>query len=489
MNEEIQFGLGLDTGKFFTGMRQAKGVVEDFKSSGISLGSVLKGAFAGFTIAAITATAKALLDFAHEITVTSENLGVSTTFLQQFGYAARKTGSDAEGAEKGLSKLSQKIGEARTGNEEAANAFTKWGIALKDANGNALDTEHVAENIAKRMGEIEDPAKRSAMAFELMGKGGAKLVTALRELEEFKKKSEGKILDEGDIARLESAKKTLDGVGSHSKAVGGKLLGAATTVFGLSDPNALLKKKFAEIDAKSEAGADVTPDVKKTKEYIAALRELQDAKAGAGTDKYIAARREEDEIASRLATMKEDSVEKVKTETELAKAHNKVLEEKKKLQDDFNKKQDEAAKKNEEINRRAAAMQVEVNHAMLAIAKSDDKLGDAKNRRSQLSIEDLTTNGFRYKGTLGEDQRTAFKIKRLEQQGEWNRVHGFQDDSQDRFNEADKLRATLSTNVLESDRFPFKDLKESSEEAAQHLQELLDKATGEGIKIIPSNGE
>src|SRR5579872_6153694 len=205
--------MGLNTDAFSTGIRKARGLMEEFKGSVGGVGGMLNTAFAGFgaglSVVALISASKHLMEFAKQITITSEELGVSTTFLQQWDYAARKTGVDSESAEKGLGKLNVKIGEARAGNQEAIAAFEKWGISLKDSAGHVHSVQDVVEAASKRINEIEDPTQRAAMAFELFGKGGVKLVESLKDLDALKAKSNGRILDEADIARLDSAEKRI----------------------------------------------------------------------------------------------------------------------------------------------------------------------------------------------------------------------------------------------------------------------------------------
>lgn len=492
MNEEIMFQMGMNTDPFSFAIRKAKGMLGDMKPALDATKMAIGGLFAGLSIAAVSSAARGVMQFAKQITEMSENIGVSTTFLQQFGYAARKTGVDAEQAQGSLDKLSKKIGEARTGNKEAIESFDKWGVSLKDAGGNALDVEQVTEAIAKRMNEIEDPTKRAAMAFDLFGKQGGKLVATLRDLDVLKEKSKGKILDEGDIARLDSAEKKLAGIGGTLKVLGGKLLGAGLTVFGLADPNALLKKKLSEIDQNAGAKDETPKEVKKSKELINALRELDQVKREEGKQnedgKLLALLEQEGDLAEDLKDKSLTEVERVKLQVEWQKKHNEVLKQRSEMQDKEDKKKEDADKKKKEDADRLAKKQEEYNNAKREENKADDKLANAKGDRSRLSLEDLTSSHFRFGGQLGQDQRTAWQIKRLEAQGEWNRQHGFLDDSKSRFDSADALRKQLSSNVDEKDRNPFKDLEESSRDTAEHLKILVDKAGAEGIPVSIPNG-
>jgi hypothetical protein len=135
----------------------------------------------GVVLGFISRMVRSIAEFTDETRRNAEITGASTTFLQQWGFAAGQNNVKAEAATIGITKLSEKIGEAREKADGSATAFSNWGIALNDAQGNALPIESVIDDIADKMASIDDPARRAAMAVQLFGKGGAKLVPMLKD--------------------------------------------------------------------------------------------------------------------------------------------------------------------------------------------------------------------------------------------------------------------------------------------------------------------
>jgi hypothetical protein len=142
----------------------------------------LSAAFsAGAVIGFYKRVAAAIAELAEKMIGLSDVTGVSTTALQQWFFAASQTNVKAQDAETGIVKLTEKLGEAREGTTASAKAFKHWGVAIADANGNALDTERVLDNVANAMAAITDPGQRAAMAVDLFGKKGARLIPMLKD--------------------------------------------------------------------------------------------------------------------------------------------------------------------------------------------------------------------------------------------------------------------------------------------------------------------
>lgn len=124
----------------------------------------------------------------------SERLGVGVEELQAFQFAAGLAGVGSEEAAKGLQFLNKNIGEAITGNEEAAKTFAGLGIALKDGNGEVRETSDILPEVADKFAEMGSDAERTAMAMKIFGKAGAGLIPLLKNggdgLEEMRKKFE-----------------------------------------------------------------------------------------------------------------------------------------------------------------------------------------------------------------------------------------------------------------------------------------------------------
>ena len=136
------------------------------------------GAFT--SVAGATAAIKSLVSYGGEIRDTSENIGVSVEFLQRFRTAASLAGVGTETATKALAVFNQTLGSAIDGEEKAELKFAKLGISLRDSSGQARSTEAVMLDVADAIKNAGSDAQRSAIAFELFGKKGLKMVGALK---------------------------------------------------------------------------------------------------------------------------------------------------------------------------------------------------------------------------------------------------------------------------------------------------------------------
>ena len=97
---------------------------------------------------------------------TSEMLGIGTDDLQAFQYAAATVGVDTEGATTALRFLNRTLGEAKSGNAEAAQAFAKMHVATKNADGSSRGMADTLADVANYFEKTTDPALRTAMAMK-----------------------------------------------------------------------------------------------------------------------------------------------------------------------------------------------------------------------------------------------------------------------------------------------------------------------------------
>jgi phage-related protein len=141
------------------------GVVGDTKQADEyrkSLASVAMGATAA--VAAITAAfaalsgyfASALSDLA-DLSVQAQEANVSVAFLQNLGYAAMQSNSSIEAARSSIQGLNRVMGEAQNGVGRGAKAFEKFGIAVKDSQGHALEMGDVLGQIQAKLQTMSRP--------------------------------------------------------------------------------------------------------------------------------------------------------------------------------------------------------------------------------------------------------------------------------------------------------------------------------------------
>ena len=168
--------LTLESSQFVANSKRAASAAEKMSNDISKSLTAAKSAVNGFlAIAAVGFAAtgiKNALDYASAIGETAQQLGVATTAYQELTYAATQTGVSQQELEAGLARLTRNIGQG-------AKVFGELGIAIRDTAGNSRDTGDVFNDVAAKLGSIQDPAKRAAIEVQLFGKAGQKLDTLL----------------------------------------------------------------------------------------------------------------------------------------------------------------------------------------------------------------------------------------------------------------------------------------------------------------------
>lgn len=149
----------------------------------------LKGALSGvggqlaaaFSVAAIAAFTKSLVDAANELQDVADRTGVAAVELSRLGVAAKLNASSQEEVNDAVQKLSKSIAEASTGAGAQADAFAALGISVRDVNGNIKPTLDIFNEIANAFNRAEDGAVKVAIAQDLLGRSGSNLIPLLNQ--------------------------------------------------------------------------------------------------------------------------------------------------------------------------------------------------------------------------------------------------------------------------------------------------------------------
>lgn len=181
--------LGVDD-KIAKGLQKAeqrlKAFGEGVRSVGLKLGALGSAAltFLGGTVKAFVATGDALDEM-------SARTGVSVETLSELGWAADLAGADLETLETGLRKMQKVVTEAATGSASATEALGRLGLSVTDLVN--LNPEQQFKLIADRLSKVQDPTLRAALAMEVFGKSGTRLLPMLADgakgLEEYQRKA------------------------------------------------------------------------------------------------------------------------------------------------------------------------------------------------------------------------------------------------------------------------------------------------------------
>jgi hypothetical protein len=142
---------------------------------------------AAFSVAAITAFGKSLIDTADRIAEISQKTGVAAETLSSLSNAAKMNGVDMEGLGTAMVRLNKAISEAVSGSFEQQRAFSALGISAEELKN--LSTEEVFYRISDAFSGAADGAAKTTIAMTLLGKSGADLIPTLNmgrsELQKF----------------------------------------------------------------------------------------------------------------------------------------------------------------------------------------------------------------------------------------------------------------------------------------------------------------
>ena len=161
------------------------------------------GAAATASAAAFVVLGLKAIDLADQIQDVADATGIGAGQLLNLKQSIVEAGGKADSFTTVATKLSVAIGEAMGGNEKFQKSFKDLGVFVTDASGKVRDSGDILQDVVGKLAEIEDPAIRSAKAYELLGKEAAKI--------DWSKVSAGKdaIKDE-QIAQLSAYRGELD---------------------------------------------------------------------------------------------------------------------------------------------------------------------------------------------------------------------------------------------------------------------------------------
>lgn len=183
---------------------------------------------------------KSLFDAADAAADLGDAFGIATSEVYAYQDALLAAGGKAEGVDKSFQKLSQNITEAFEGSDAARKSFNDLGITLESIR--SANVGEVFDVVAKALARIEDPAKRNAMAMELLGKSAIGIDWRKFSGEIDGAKDAYKKLEPSILAAAEASERfelTVKRVSAGLTALGGDIIGG-----GLFEK---LKKGFSDL--------------------------------------------------------------------------------------------------------------------------------------------------------------------------------------------------------------------------------------------------
>lgn len=165
-------------------MEQSGAKAESFKTILSGFGSICRGAVAG--LAALGVGAIAALGFlgslafgsasaADDMADLSARTGITATRLQELQFAGNILGVDLETVTGANARLTRSMYAAQQGGDAQQAAFDALGISVTDTEGRLRSSQEVFGEVIDRLGQIENPTERDALAMALMGRNAMEL--------------------------------------------------------------------------------------------------------------------------------------------------------------------------------------------------------------------------------------------------------------------------------------------------------------------------
>jgi len=164
--------------KLTAGLRRAQKQLEAFGAGLRSIGTRLAGIGAA-AVTGLLGTAKVFSDMGDVLDKMSIRTGISVEALSELGYAAELSGADLETLESGVRIMQRTLGEAAQGTGTAVEALDRLGLSAAQLAG--LSPEQQFKVLADRISKVSDPTLRAAIAMEVFGKAGTKLLPLMAD--------------------------------------------------------------------------------------------------------------------------------------------------------------------------------------------------------------------------------------------------------------------------------------------------------------------
>lgn len=137
------------------------------------------GAAGAAVTGAIALSIKSFAQAGDEIQKMALRTGLTTESLSELKFALEQSGSNIEGFEKGIRRMSSFIQDGRDGLTETTRALDSLGIAVSDFDG--MSPEQAFTTLSSALAGVEDDLTQAALAQDIFGRSGTALIPLLAQ--------------------------------------------------------------------------------------------------------------------------------------------------------------------------------------------------------------------------------------------------------------------------------------------------------------------
>ena len=163
--------LVADTGQFQRGMKKAESVLTGFAGKVAAIaGGVLSARF-------LSGAISQSVEFGDSLAKTADRLGLTTQNLAALRHAGEMAGVGMEGIDTALEQFVRRLGDAQNGTGDAVKTLKELGLSAKDLASQSPFQSLV--QVSDAMQALPNQAAKAAVAFDLFGRSGVKLLNLL----------------------------------------------------------------------------------------------------------------------------------------------------------------------------------------------------------------------------------------------------------------------------------------------------------------------
>jgi len=165
--------LYADNSRLVRGLRQASRRIKAFGANVQALGLKMAG-LGTMAVAPMALASKAFSSMGDSVAKMSKRTGVAVETLSELRFVASQTGTEFATLENAFRKMQRSIYDAGRGLSTQTEALADLGLEFKHLDG-LLPIDQF-KLLADRIGKVEDPTKKAAIAMSLMGRTGTNLL-------------------------------------------------------------------------------------------------------------------------------------------------------------------------------------------------------------------------------------------------------------------------------------------------------------------------
>lgn len=160
-------------------MQGVEGKAKNLGMAVRGVGNAFKALFAAAAVAGFSAFVKGAIDSADAFGKLSTRTGIAADKLQAYANAGKLADVSQSDLETGLRTLARTQGEAADGVKTYSEAYAKLGLSVKKADGSLKPSDQLLGEIADKFADLPNGPEKAAIAMDIFGRSGSKLITLL----------------------------------------------------------------------------------------------------------------------------------------------------------------------------------------------------------------------------------------------------------------------------------------------------------------------